>query len=64
MRLGFVAGQMNRTGSKLLIAPRSAPRAFPGPWQVAAVIRISDAGVPYPSGSSDCDAARSDSRAR
>lgn len=44
MRIGFVAGRLDRAGSKLIIAPSGAPRGFPGPWRLAAVIRISDAG--------------------
>jgi len=42
MRFGFVAGRLDRAGSKLLITPGGAPRGFPGPWRLAAVIRISD----------------------
>jgi hypothetical protein len=43
MRIGLAAGRLDRTGSKVLIAPGGAPREIPGPWRLAAVIRISDA---------------------
>jgi hypothetical protein len=42
MRIGFVAGRLDRAGSKLLITPDGAPRGIPGPWRLAAVIRISE----------------------
>lgn len=42
MRIGFAAGSLNRTGSRVLIAQPAATRPFPGPWTLAAVIRISE----------------------
>jgi hypothetical protein len=45
MRIGFVAGRLDRSGSKVFIAPGGAARDFPGPWRLAAVIRISESGA-------------------
>jgi hypothetical protein len=51
MRIGFVAGRLDRAGSKLFITPGGAPRGFPGPWRLAAVIRISEDQEPDDAGS-------------
>jgi hypothetical protein len=63
MRIGLAAGSVNRGGTKLLIASRKAAPPFPGPWRVAAVIRIgsgAEAGSPgYAGGDSDALASRS-----
>jgi len=74
MRIGFAAGSLNRTGSRVLIAAPAATRPFPGPWTLTAVIRISDrfsdqaAWQPYPPVASSSismrDASRKASRAR
>jgi hypothetical protein len=68
MRIGFVAGSLNSSGSRILIARPDGSRPFPGPWTTAAVIRISERTsskkTAQTSGASAFDASRRRSRAR
>jgi len=60
MRIPFAAGSIAGRSTKLILAPRGAPAPFPGPWRLAAVIRVSDQGV----GAASAEACRSSASAR
>jgi hypothetical protein len=42
MRIPFMAGSLQGDVSRVLLAPGHRAPSFPGPWRVAAVIRISE----------------------
>lgn len=39
MRIPFVVGRITSRESQVVVVPRRAPRAFPGPWVLKAMVR-------------------------